>query len=113
MRTGSLINRVLGEGVPARAPEVGDGMTVCFWTDRRACTVIAVTPSGATVTLQEDHAIRTDENGMSDAQSYRYEPNPDGVTRVARRGRDGRYSIGGRRGSAVVPGRRHYHDYSF
>lgn len=111
--TGSLINNVLGAGVPARAPEVGDGMTICHWTDRTACTVVEVSASGKTIVVQYDTAERADANGMSDAQSYNYRANPDGVKRTARLGRDGRYRIGGKRGNAVVPGRRAFHDFSF
>jgi hypothetical protein len=108
-----LINDVLGAGVPARDAEVGDGMTVCFWSDRQACTVIERSASGKTIVVQEDKATRTDSNGMSDAQSYSYEPNPQGKRYTARRGADGRYRIGGKRGNAVAPGRHQHYDFSF
>lgn len=112
MTTGSLINNILPD---AQAFEVGDGATICHWTDRTACTVIGVSPSGKTVTLQADRAIRTDKNGMSDAQTYRYERDPEGHVRKARllgtsRARRAGWYSGGER---VVPGRRAHHDFSF
>lgn len=107
--TGSLINNILPD---AEKFDVGDGATVLHWTDRTACTVIAVSPSGKTITLQADHAYRTDTNGMSDAQKYRYERDLLGATYTARRNRRGEWKVL-RSGQRVVAGRRSYHDFSF
>lgn len=65
-------------------PKVGDGATLQMYTDRHACTVIAVSPSGKQVTLQEDTATRTDKNGMSECQSYTFARNPNGKVHVVR-----------------------------
>jgi hypothetical protein len=63
-------------------PEVGMGATVCLFTDRHAATIVEVLRNarGAAIAVaaQQDKAIRIDGNGMSDAQSYRYEADPDG-----------------------------------
>lgn len=63
-------------------PEVGMGCTEILWSDRHAFTVIEVTKSRDGVIrrckVQADKAIRTDNNGMSDCQSYRFERDPNG-----------------------------------
>jgi hypothetical protein len=98
------------------AAAVGVGATILYWTDRVAGTVVSVSRNGREIVVQEDTAIRTDPNGMSDAQSYRYEANPDGITRTFTLRRNGRWILKGEslRGTAAKLGfRRHYHDYSF
>lgn len=61
---------------------VGDGISLSPYTDWYAFTVIErkETPKGFVLTVQEDDAIRTDNYGMSDCQSYRYERNEKGRT---------------------------------
>lgn len=54
---------------------------------RHAGTVIKVTR--CTVTVQEDKAIRTDTNGMSESQTYTYEPDPKGAVHVFRKTKNG------------------------
>lgn len=93
-------------------PTVGCPATLCYYTDRHAGTVIAVSASGRKITIREDRAVRTDDNGMSECQSYRYEPDDEGRIHVCYRQRDGRYKSN--QGPAVVLGRkRAYHDYGF
>lgn len=110
MAAGSLHNLIADRANAADDFEVGDGVTLCWWTDRTACTVIARTAKS--ITIQEDKAMRSDSNGMSDAQSYEYSPNPEGRTFTARMTKRG-WRVGGQGGQAVIPGRRHYHDFSF
>lgn len=76
---GSLINRLV-ENSKQDAPKIGDGATVLMYTDRKAGTIIAISKSGKRLTVQEDEAERTDNNGMSDCQSYKYTPDPQGRT---------------------------------
>ncbi|MEY4244532.1 MAG: hypothetical protein RLZZ245_2117 [Verrucomicrobiota bacterium] len=45
---------------PDWTPAVGDGATVCHYSDRSACIVIRVSPSGKTVWMQEDTAVLDD-----------------------------------------------------
>lgn len=112
--TGSLISNLM---VNSKQPEPVEGMpaTICSYTDRHAATVIAVRrfKTGARagqvreVTVQEDKAIRTDKNGMSEAQDYEYLRDPNGsiqTFKVDKHGRFGRLSLGHRSS---------YHDYSF
>lgn len=69
--TGSVINHLMS-GSQA-LPEVGKGATIIHWTDRSAYFVDEVSNDGKTVTIERAKAIRTDDFGMSDSQSYRYE----------------------------------------
>lgn len=67
----------------------GDGVTVNYWTDSHACTVLKRTAN--TLTIQRDKAILSPDfrpdfvpGGFSgtvinqNEQSYTYEPDPDG-----------------------------------
>jgi len=94
-------------------PAVGDGVTMCFFSDRHACTVIKRTAK--TVTVQRDKATRSDGNGMSDAQSYEYERDPGGATYVFSLRKNGTWRQRGDsdRGTRLVAGRREYYDFSF
>lgn len=114
---GSLQNR-MQENHVAATPEVGMGATILAYTDRYAGTVVRVYPNGAFV-VQEDHAKRTDSNGMSESQTYEYSPNPNGAEhlfkRVSRGRAKGQYRENGRmQGNGVMLGvRRKYNDFSF
>jgi hypothetical protein len=92
-------------------PEVGMAATLCYYTDRHAATVIAVSLNGRKVTVREDKVIRTDSNGMSECQSYEFERDPAGAEHVFYRQGDGSYGRGGVRLALGV--RKSYHDYSF
>ena len=94
-------------------PQVGDGATLIYYTDRAAATVIAVSPTGSKVTVQEDRAIRTDKNGMSDQQTYRYERDPAGRVHVFHRNGRGGYGGRGRGVRLSIGARNSYHDYTF
>lgn len=91
--------------------EVGMGATELCYTDRHAYTVIAISDSGKTITVQADTEIRVDGNGDSECQEYRFEPNPEGQIYKLRltkyRGwahKNTRFAIGYRRA---------YYDYGF
>tara|TARA_Y100000034_G_scaffold134588_1_gene203421 strand:+ start:1132 stop:1461 length:330 start_codon:yes stop_codon:yes gene_type:complete len=102
---------VLGQVQP------GDGVTAVYYSDRHAYTVVRVSPSGKALELRQDIAIRTDGNGMSEDQEYRYEPdsqyeeNPQIPPYKAywQPSKD-RFSLGG---ATLIHGRHAYHDYSF
>ena len=107
---GSFNNLVMAESKPA-VPKVGDGATLLSWTDRYPATVIWVSPSGKTIHVQEDNAVRKDDNGMSEDQSYEFSPNPEAPIRTARLTTKG-WKV--TRGPSVLIGHRSkYHDYSF
>lgn len=123
--------------------KVGDGVTLCFYSDRDAYTVIAVTAK--TITIQRDKATLLNgfESGEPDAlqfspggfcghtsgqQRYSYERDEKGSIlkchmkkrpmMVWTRGEDGKYSdvptADFRNGSArIIAGRHEHYDYNF
>ncbi|MGV8972216.1 MAG: hypothetical protein ACOH10_07825 [Rhodoglobus sp.] len=109
--------------------KVGDGATMLMWSDRHAATVVAVryfktgTRKGQVkeVDVQRDKVKRTDANGMSESQTYDYQPDPDAPVRTYRADAKGRLrelfpeGNGLRMGTAglLVGSRREYHDFSF
>lgn len=89
--------------------KVGDGATLCLYTDCQAYTIIKRTAKS--ITIPRDNAIRTDDNGMSDCQQYRYERDYNGLVRVARWSeKRGCFMYNGMR---IATGRHEYFDYSF
>lgn len=109
--TGSVNNWLLSGTKGQPVPEVGMGATILMWTDRKACTIVKVTPTQ--IHVQEDKAIRTDNNGMSECQSYRYESDTTAPVRIFRLTKSGAYRDG-RKGPQLRIGERSaYHDYSF
>lgn len=83
--TGSLINNLIS-GPPARDPEVGDGATICHWSDRSPATVTEVLrfKSGAKkgeirgVRIRPDHVKLT--SGSEQDGSARYDITPQELT---------------------------------
>jgi hypothetical protein len=113
-QTGSLHNHIIS-GSNMSEPQVGMGATILYWTDRNAATITEVGKSGKIVRVVEDVAIRTDENGMSDSQTYRYEPGT-GSPRTFTLRKNGAWVEQGSsmKGTRLAIGaRRHYYDYSF
>jgi len=105
--------------------KVGDGATVTLYTDSHACTVIAVSKSGKTITLQRDKATLGADfkpkftlGGFAGhctnqhEQYWTYEPDPNGKIYSARLGKFG-WKVGGLRGLRVTRGRHEFHDYNF
>lgn len=101
---------------------VGDGVTLHYMTDAHAYTVIAVSPSGKTITIQRDKATLSADfkpdvsvggfaghtNNNRD-QSYTYDHDPDGNIYKARLTKRG-WCVSGQR---VTPGRHEFYDYNF
>lgn len=115
MSTHGSINNMIAGSDPETVPEVGMGATKIGWTDRHPYTVIEVL-SPKRIVVQEDHAERIDNNGMSECQQYSFTPNPNGIKYELRKAKNGQwYGPGGmRNGGKFVIGRRgKYHDYSF
>lgn len=92
---------------------IGAGATIHHWSDRTAATVIQIFQNGKKIILQEDLAIRTDSNGMSESQSYDYQRDPTGSVYVATLRKDGRYRITKSTQVVSIGTRNKYHDYSF
>ncbi len=68
---GSFFNYLMGNN--KTIPKVGEGATILHWTDRSAYEVMFVSENGRTVEIQRYDSERTDNLGMSDSQSYKYE----------------------------------------
>lgn len=110
MNTGSLVNEIYGESKQP-PPEVGMGVTELCYTDRHAGTIVSVSASGKSFKWQQDIAIRTDNNGMSDSQTYEFKPDPDASIKTARQHKNGKYYTDGR--VIQVGSRSEYHDFNF
>lgn len=89
------------------------GATICYGSDRIPATVIQITNSGKRIILQEDIAIRTDHNGMSECQNYIYSRNLEGDVHIASLRKDGSFRISNSRTKVVIGVRQKYYDYSF
>jgi hypothetical protein len=110
--TGSLVNHLYSMAIGPE-PEIGMGATICSWTDRHAFTVIDISPSGKTITLQQDDAKRIDKNGMSDTQEYEYTRDLNGPIEKARRNRQGGWQTIGGKNTVLIGKRAEHYDYSF
>jgi hypothetical protein len=87
MKYGSLQNHIYSRSTLGQPePEVGMGATILMYSDRHAGTIIKVERKNKKlyIEVQEDHATRTDNYGMSDCQSYSYAPNPKGEKNLFR-----------------------------
>jgi hypothetical protein len=94
---GGLMNRLM-EGPSPVKPKVGMGVTICWWSDRTAGTISRVSPSGKTFWFKDDTAIRTDNNGISEQQEYRYEQCPDAPEEQVRMTKNGWRTVGSKCG---------------
>jgi hypothetical protein len=71
---------------------VGMGGTLYIGSDRYAYTVTAISPSGKTLTIQEDRAERGEGFDFYKNQTYVYTANPKGeIENVHWSGKRGRY----------------------
>lgn len=116
-------------------PKLGDGATYRVYSDRHACTVVAVSKNGKQVTLQRDTATLLNgfKSGESDAlvshpggfahhvegiQRYKYECNPTGQTHKLSLRKNGRWKLAGDSMrspgcEATFNGRHHFYDFNF
>lgn len=109
--THSMTNYLMA-GSKQPVPRVGDGATICMYTDRHAATIVKVTPTQ--VHVQQDHAVRIDQNGMSESQEYAYAFNPEAPIKVYRYSKARACYRDATGGSTLAIGHRNsYHDYSF
>lgn len=118
-QTGSLINHVVSS-MNDSGPAAGMGATKLYWSDRKACTIVKVFRNKAgkviRIHVQEDHATRTDANGMSDSQSYKFAPNLEAAEEVFTLRSNGAWAPQGSSSRGVrlkIGARDQFHDYSF
>lgn len=124
-QTGSVINHVLSRAVIGQpTPEVGMGCTILSWTDRYAATIISINRKGNVIYVQEDKATRTDNNGMSECQEYKFEQDVFGRLYTFRQTKNGQWEevrlnedthrFNKTNGVSLRIGEREkYHDFSF
>lgn len=126
-QTASLTNHLYSRMVKGQPePEVGMGATILCWTDRQAATIMLTWNEKGTrfIGVREDTAKRIDKNGLSESQTYEYQPNPDGREYIFRQEKDGRWQqvrqnqetkrwvkVNGE--GLRIGSRDHYHDFSF
>lgn len=101
-----------------RNPEPGMVLTYTIWTDRKVFEITRVEPSGKALWARPMEAVRTDANGMSESQAYRYEPTAGPEQRFTWREKPGMWkstgSKSGQYGCTAALGVAHaFHDYSF
>lgn len=108
-----------------REVEVGDGVTLCLYTDAHAYTVLKKTAK--TILIQRDRAILDPSfkpefvpGGFAahcvnqEEQRYTYERDPNGETvRCYWSEKLGRYTTGGDQSIKIRPGRHEFYDYNF
>jgi hypothetical protein len=112
--TNNLFSNIMANSEQPQ-PEVGMGATKLCYTDRHAYTIVEVL-NKKTIVVQQDKAVRIDNNGMSDSQSYRYDPNPEASREIITLRKNGRWV---KRGDSMdgqvfaIGIRQEYHDFSF
>lgn len=108
---GNLMNRI-AELCKQPTPKVGMGCTINCYSDRHAATIVEVrTPR--MILVKQDNSKRTDKNGMSESQDYEYSPNPDSLTQVFTKRKDGVWRERNMGTGLTIGVRDTYYDYSF
>jgi len=114
--TGSLVNH-LYSGSTKIQPEVGLGATLLMWSDRIACTITEVKTNKQGIIksfiIQEDTATRTDQNGMSETQTYEYSSNPSGSQWTCKLRKNGTWKVMNYGYGVLIGTREKYYDYNF
>lgn len=89
------------------------GATSRCGSDCYPYTIVRMSKNKGKIYLQEDKAFRLDNNGFSDIQEYRYEPNLVGGISPAYRHKDGHYYFQGSKTKITLDFRRRFFDYCF
>ena len=75
-------------------PIVGMGATLSFGSDRYPYTIIKVSNTSKTISVQADIAVSTLENReWGERQEYQYTSNPNGIVYQASLRKDGCYRV--------------------
>ncbi len=120
-QTGSLVNHIYSRTAGVE-PEVGMGATICMWSDREAATIVEVGKNY--LVTQVDEAVRVDNNGISESQTYVFTPNPnsykqywkknkDGLYKMAHHNENGRLVMSGASTHLHIGERAKFYDFSF
>jgi hypothetical protein len=106
---------------------IGEGATICYYSDRQACTIISYSNKKITVrydkaTLKPDWKPEFYKGGFSaycannNSQEYDYEQDENGQVEVFTLRKNGKWIRKGEslRGTKLIVGKRsHFHDYNF
>jgi hypothetical protein len=112
------------------APYIGGPATICHWSDCDSATVIAISPSGKTVTVQKDSQkiLNAPNSNEPDAlvtypggfvghtvgdQRWATEPDPEGITYKFRLQKDGRWQMPNKGSTVIFNGRYPHYDFNF
>ena len=111
---GSLQNKLMAE---SKQPDtkVGMGITLLRWSDRHAYRIVKVAEVNKAITIQRYKAVRTDNSGMSETQTYDFKGLLDQKKELVRKG-DQWYEKtvqGLSRISLLIGVALEYYDYSF
>lgn len=69
---GSVGNRLLeGKTMEGTKIEIGVGVTEMCYTDRHPYTIVRII-NDKKIVIRQDNAVRIDNNGMSESQTYQY-----------------------------------------
>lgn len=113
MKTANLISDCLIDSSNGIKPEVGMGITICQYTDRKAGTITRVSTSGKTFWFKYDIAKRIDNYGMSDCQDYEYTEDPNSWEQKASLRKDGCFRVKSTGYYVALNRRDAFHDFSF
>lgn len=111
-------------------PKVGMGVTINYYTDRRAATIVDVSPGGGHFWLVEDKqqllnhpssgepdALQCSPGGfaahISGKQRWHTEPDPDGVKRKVTLRKNGKWGLVGETTMVILGVRSPHYDYNF
>lgn len=101
---------------------IGDGVTLNYYSDEKPATVVEIDPKGKWIKVQMDIAKRIDKNGMSDCQEYEYFRDENGYIRTFYKTRIKDYTVFTDTGRSTYNSygiylslkvRRKYFDYTF
>lgn len=95
-----------------RVPAVGDGVSICYVSDRYPGTIAAISASGATIKVRNDK-WKVVQGSMHDGSAeYEFEEDEEGEVRAFRLVKEGRYR-GADGGPWIALGRTKYYDPHF
>ena len=108
---------ILLKTITVKGFEVGQGATVCLYSDRLAGTIIEVNKSGKTVRWREDNYKITKGSTQDGSAEYEYTPSAPNENReyTFTLRKNGRFIRKGddMTGITLIPGRSRYHDPTF
>jgi hypothetical protein len=124
--TVNVMSQVMHSAVlGAPEPKVGDGVTICHWSDRSVGTITAViAPDHITYTEDDTAADKSKGELQMGHQDWIHTPRPNGMIVHALRhrngkwyiatvGKNGRYTVSVKSTPVAVGARNYYHDWSF